>query len=167
MTHLLFLLNPSLVHGPDSSAWPLSSCQSQSFLLLDPKPNPEQPVGSQRWIFPHLWSLHHICTPGECTTPQDMLDYMTTQRYFTKRWRWSRLCGPLSFCFLLIQNQRSSPQAREARPQPRFSKKVFQNNCNVAAAGDPRAKLGSYSQAYGTINKTDLDNLLRSRPYNQ
>ncbi|XP_070777841.1 mitogen-activated protein kinase 15 [Enoplosus armatus] len=64
-------------------------------------------------------------------------------------------------------NQRSNSQVREARPPPRFSKKVFQSNCNVAAAGDPRAKLGSYSQAYGTINKTDLDNLLRSRPHNQ
>ncbi|XP_071378120.1 mitogen-activated protein kinase 15 [Centroberyx affinis] len=63
-------------------------------------------------------------------------------------------------------NQRSHSQAREARPPPRFSKKVFQSNSNVAAAGDPRAKLGSYSQAYGTINKTELDNLLRSRPYN-
>ncbi|CAJ1083512.1 mitogen-activated protein kinase 15 [Xyrichtys novacula] len=62
-------------------------------------------------------------------------------------------------------NQRSNSQTREARPPPRFSKKVFQNNCNVAAAGDARAKLGSYSQAYGTINKTDLDNLLQSRPY--
>ncbi|XP_026155326.1 mitogen-activated protein kinase 15 [Mastacembelus armatus] len=61
-------------------------------------------------------------------------------------------------------NQRSSSQVREARPPPRFSKKVFQSNCNVAAAGDPRAKLGSYSQAYGTINKTELDNLLRNRP---
>ncbi|XP_059206769.1 mitogen-activated protein kinase 15 isoform X2 [Centropristis striata] len=64
-------------------------------------------------------------------------------------------------------NQRSNSQVRDARPPTRFSKKVFQSNCNVAAAGDPRAKLGSYSQAYGTINKTDLDNLLRSRPYNQ
>ncbi|KAK6324094.1 hypothetical protein J4Q44_G00064330 [Coregonus suidteri] len=59
-------------------------------------------------------------------------------------------------------NQRS--QTREARPPPpRFSKKVFQRNANMAAAGDPRAKLGSYSQAYGTINKTELDNLIRSR----
>ncbi|XP_038581042.1 mitogen-activated protein kinase 15 [Micropterus salmoides] len=64
-------------------------------------------------------------------------------------------------------NQRSNSQVREARPPPRFSKKVFQSNCNVAAAGDPRAKLGSYTQAYGTINKTDLDNLLRRHPYNQ
>ncbi|CAK6949439.1 mitogen-activated protein kinase 15 [Scomber scombrus] len=63
-------------------------------------------------------------------------------------------------------NQRSNSQVREARPPPRFSKKVFQSNCNVAAAGDPRAKLGSYSQAYGTISKTDLDNLLRNRPCN-
>uniref|UniRef100_A0A3P8Q6D4 Mitogen-activated protein kinase 15 n=1 Tax=Astatotilapia calliptera TaxID=8154 RepID=A0A3P8Q6D4_ASTCA len=58
-------------------------------------------------------------------------------------------------------NQRSTTQVHEARPPPRFSKKVFQTNCNVAAAGDPRAKLGSYSQAYGTINKTGLDSLLR------
>ncbi|XP_068432466.1 mitogen-activated protein kinase 15 isoform X1 [Clinocottus analis] len=64
-------------------------------------------------------------------------------------------------------NQRSNSQVREAQPPTRFSKKFFQNNSNVSAAGDPRAKLGSYSQAYGTINKTDLDNLLRSRPYNQ
>ncbi|XP_029370391.1 mitogen-activated protein kinase 15 [Echeneis naucrates] len=63
-------------------------------------------------------------------------------------------------------NQRSNPQVRGTHPPLRFSKKVFQTNCNVAASGDPRAKLGSYSQAYGTINKTELDNLLRSRPYN-
>ncbi|XP_067112128.1 mitogen-activated protein kinase 15 [Osmerus mordax] len=61
-------------------------------------------------------------------------------------------------------NQRSQSQTREARPPPRFSKKVFQGHSNIAAAGDPRAKLGSYSQAYGTINKTELDNLLRTRP---
>lgn len=72
-----------------------------------------------------------------------------------------------NFLFIPMQNQRSNPPVREARPPPHFSKKVFQSNCNVAAAGDPRAKLGSYSQAYGTINKTELDNLLRSRPYNQ
>ncbi|KAI4874186.1 hypothetical protein NFI96_018989, partial [Prochilodus magdalenae] len=59
-------------------------------------------------------------------------------------------------------NQRSPSQTRDAKPPPRFSKKVFQSNSNISAAGDPRAKLGSYSQAYGTINKTELDNLLKS-----
>ncbi|KAM6959187.1 mitogen-activated protein kinase 15 [Aplochiton taeniatus] len=63
-------------------------------------------------------------------------------------------------------NLRSQSQTRETRPQPRPSKKVFQSNCNVAGSGDPRAKLGSYSQAYGTINKTELDNLLRNRHFN-
>ncbi|KAL4629757.1 mitogen-activated protein kinase 15 isoform X1 [Arapaima gigas] len=60
-------------------------------------------------------------------------------------------------------NQRSSSQQQGVRPPPRFSKKVFQSNCNVGAAGDPRAKLGSYSQAYGTINKTELENLVKSQ----
>ncbi|XP_051991960.1 mitogen-activated protein kinase 15 isoform X1 [Xyrauchen texanus] len=59
-------------------------------------------------------------------------------------------------------NQRSNSQSRDAKPPPRFSKKVFQSNSNVSAAGDPRAKLGSYSQAYGTISKTGLDNLFRN-----
>ncbi|XP_041105181.1 mitogen-activated protein kinase 15-like isoform X2 [Polyodon spathula] len=63
-------------------------------------------------------------------------------------------------------NQRSHSQTREARPAPKFSKKMFQSTSNVGAAGDPRAKLGSYSQAYGTISKTGLQNLLRA-PSNQ
>lgn len=63
-------------------------------------------------------------------------------------------------------NQRSNSHSREAHPPPRYSKKVFQTHCNVSAAGDPRAKLGSYSQAYGTISKTGLDNLLQRRPHN-
>uniref|UniRef100_A0A3B3QGG0 Mitogen-activated protein kinase 15 n=1 Tax=Paramormyrops kingsleyae TaxID=1676925 RepID=A0A3B3QGG0_9TELE len=61
------------------------------------------------------------------------------------------------------QNQRWPAQSRDVRPPPRFSKKVFQSQSNVGASGDPRAKLGSYSQAYGTINKSELDNLLRNR----
>ncbi|XP_042601353.1 mitogen-activated protein kinase 15-like [Cyprinus carpio] len=59
-------------------------------------------------------------------------------------------------------NQRSNSHSRDAKLPPRFSKKVFQSSSNVSAAGDPRAKLGSYSQAYGTISKSGLDNLLRN-----
>lgn len=70
----------------------------------------------------------------------------------------------MSLFFPPVQNQRSNSHVR---PAVRYSKKVFQSNCNVAAAGDPRAKLGSYTQAYGTINKSDLENLLRSQPYRQ
>uniref|UniRef100_A0A8C2PTP8 Mitogen-activated protein kinase 15 n=1 Tax=Cyprinus carpio TaxID=7962 RepID=A0A8C2PTP8_CYPCA len=58
--------------------------------------------------------------------------------------------------------ERSNSHSRDAKLPPRFSKKVFQSSSNVSAAGDPRAKLGSYSQAYGTISKSGLDNLLRN-----
>uniref|UniRef100_A0A8C1EZ14 Mitogen-activated protein kinase 15 n=1 Tax=Cyprinus carpio carpio TaxID=630221 RepID=A0A8C1EZ14_CYPCA len=68
---------------------------------------------------------------------------------------------PSEFC-LIVVNQRSNLHSRDAKLPPKFSKKVFQSNSNVSAAGDPRAKLGSYSQAYGTISKSGLDNLLRN-----
>ncbi|MCI4392131.1 hypothetical protein PGIGA_G00142560 [Pangasianodon gigas] len=58
-------------------------------------------------------------------------------------------------------NERSPSQTRTAKPPLRFSKKVFQTSSNVSSAGDPRAKLGSYSQAYGTITRTELNNLLK------
>ncbi|XP_076865172.1 mitogen-activated protein kinase 15 [Brachyhypopomus gauderio] len=61
-------------------------------------------------------------------------------------------------------NPRSPSQTREAKAPLRFSKKVFQNNSNISAAGDPRAKLGSYAQAYGTINRTELESLLKHHP---
>ncbi|XP_053468305.1 mitogen-activated protein kinase 15 isoform X2 [Ictalurus furcatus] len=60
-------------------------------------------------------------------------------------------------------NPRSPSQTRTTNPPLRFSKKVFQNNSNVSCAGDPQARLGSYSQAYGPINRTELNSLLRGR----
>ncbi|KAJ8335111.1 hypothetical protein SKAU_G00407500 [Synaphobranchus kaupii] len=54
---------------------------------------------------------------------------------------------------------RGPSQARETRALPRYSRKVFQNSANVGAAGDPRAKLGSYSQAYGQVQYAGLTRL--------
>ncbi|XP_043923321.1 mitogen-activated protein kinase 15 [Protopterus annectens] len=56
-------------------------------------------------------------------------------------------------------NQRTALQNRESRTAQRFSKKMFQSTSNVGASGDAKATLGSYSQAYGTISKTGLENL--------
>lgn len=64
-------------------------------------------------------------------------------------------------CCLTVQNQRYPSQTRTAKPPLRFGKKVFQNNANVSSVGDPQATLGTYSQAYGTVNRTELNNLLR------
>ncbi|XP_053571968.1 LOW QUALITY PROTEIN: mitogen-activated protein kinase 15 [Bombina bombina] len=57
-------------------------------------------------------------------------------------------------------NQRTpAPHARDTSSAHKFSKKVFQGMANVGAAGDPKASLHSYTQAYGTISKSALQNL--------
>ncbi|KAJ7338291.1 hypothetical protein JRQ81_011064 [Phrynocephalus forsythii] len=48
---------------------------------------------------------------------------------------------------------------REAHPFPKPNRKMFQVTANVGTAGDPKASLGSYSQSYGTICKSALQNL--------
>ncbi|NXD99772.1 MK15 kinase, partial [Chaetorhynchus papuensis] len=49
--------------------------------------------------------------------------------------------------------------SKDVRPLLKPSKKMFQITANVGAAGDPRASMGSYSQAYGTISKSALQSL--------
>ncbi|NWW17635.1 MK15 kinase, partial [Falcunculus frontatus] len=62
--------------------------------------------------------------------------------------------------FFLTQNPRNSQcHSKDVRPLLKPSKKMFQITANVGAAGDPRASMGSYSQAYGTISKSALQNL--------
>ncbi|XP_075437657.1 mitogen-activated protein kinase 15-like, partial [Ascaphus truei] len=57
-------------------------------------------------------------------------------------------------------NQRTPlPQPRDPRSAQKFSKKMFQGTANVGAAGDPKASLQSYTQAYGTITKSALQSL--------
>ncbi|NXS54713.1 MK15 kinase, partial [Brachypteracias leptosomus] len=49
--------------------------------------------------------------------------------------------------------------SKEVRPPLKSSKKMFQITANMGAAGDPKASMGSYSQAYGTICKSALQSL--------
>ncbi|NWS18687.1 MK15 kinase, partial [Pachyramphus minor] len=53
----------------------------------------------------------------------------------------------------------SQRHSKDVRPLLKPSKKMFQITANVGAAGDPRASMGSYSQAYGTISKSALQSL--------
>ncbi|NWH77244.1 MK15 kinase, partial [Piaya cayana] len=67
-------------------------------------------------------------------------------------------CNCLGFSF--SQNPRSNQlHSKDARPLPKPCKKMFQVTANVGAAGDPKASMGSYSQAYGTICKSALQSL--------
>nr|DBA23866.1 TPA: hypothetical protein GDO54_011583 [Pyxicephalus adspersus] len=65
-------------------------------------------------------------------------------------------------------NQRTpAPQTRDTRSAQKFSRKMFQGTSNVGAAGDPKASLQSYTQAYGTISKSALQSLQNSAQTNK
>ncbi|XP_031408802.1 mitogen-activated protein kinase 15 isoform X2 [Meleagris gallopavo] len=49
--------------------------------------------------------------------------------------------------------------SKDVHPLPKCSKKMFHITANVGAAGDPKASMGSYSQAYGTICQSALQSL--------
>ncbi|NXB93586.1 MK15 kinase, partial [Vidua chalybeata] len=70
-----------------------------------------------------------------------------------------------SWLFFLTQNPRNSQcHSKDVRPLLKPSKKMFQITANVGAAGDPRASMGSYSQAYGTISQSALQSLPIAKP---
>ncbi|XP_075067598.1 mitogen-activated protein kinase 15 isoform X2 [Mixophyes fleayi] len=57
-------------------------------------------------------------------------------------------------------NQRTPVgQTRDVRSAQKFSRKMFQGTSNIGTAGDPKASLQSYTQAYGTISKSALQSL--------
>ncbi|NWW87437.1 MK15 kinase, partial [Rhynochetos jubatus] len=49
--------------------------------------------------------------------------------------------------------------SKDTHPFLKSSKKMFPVTANIRAAGDPKASLGSYSQAYGTICRSALQSL--------
>ncbi|KAM6350462.1 mitogen-activated protein kinase 15 [Podargus strigoides] len=60
----------------------------------------------------------------------------------------------------LCNNPRNTQfHSKDAHPLLKPSKKMFQITANMGAAGDPKASMGSYSQAYGTICKSALQSL--------
>ncbi|NXW38108.1 MK15 kinase, partial [Phaetusa simplex] len=66
----------------------------------------------------------------------------------------------LSWLFFLTQNSRNTQfHSKDVRPLLKPSKKMFQITANMGASGDPKASMGSYSQAYGTICKSALQSL--------
>ncbi|KAI6075504.1 Mitogen-activated protein kinase 15 isoform X1 [Aix galericulata] len=63
-----------------------------------------------------------------------------------------------------VQNLCNNPRntqfhSKDVRPFLKSSKKMFQVTANMGAHGDPKASMGSYSQAYGTICKSALQSL--------
>ncbi|NXC14132.1 MK15 kinase, partial [Corythaeola cristata] len=74
----------------------------------------------------------------------------------------------LSWLFFLAQNPRNTQfHTKDVHPLLKSSKKMFQITANIGAAGDPKASMGSYSQAYGTICKSALQSLPISKSSHQ
>ncbi|XP_038652427.1 uncharacterized protein LOC119965736 [Scyliorhinus canicula] len=78
---------------------------------------------------------------------------------------WAQTCPWRELtCFPVFQNPRPQSQARESRP----FRKMFHTTSNTEAAGNPKAAWGSYSQTYGVISQTGLENLrnlqIRNKP---
>ncbi|NWY56059.1 MK15 kinase, partial [Chionis minor] len=62
--------------------------------------------------------------------------------------------------FFLSQDPRNTQfHSKDVHPLLKSSKKMFRVTANMGAAGDPKASMGSYSQAYGTICKSALQSL--------
>uniref|UniRef100_A0A8B9G8Q4 Mitogen-activated protein kinase 15 n=1 Tax=Amazona collaria TaxID=241587 RepID=A0A8B9G8Q4_9PSIT len=90
----------------------------------------------------------------------------------------SKICVPfcilksyyrlLSWLFFIAQNPRNTQfHSKDVHPPVKSSKKMFQITANMGAAGDPKASMGSYSQAYGTICKSALQSLPISKSFQQ
>ncbi|XP_075705567.1 mitogen-activated protein kinase 15 isoform X2 [Rhinoderma darwinii] len=76
----------------------------------------------------------------------------------------ARRTGVLYRLEIVTENQRTPVvQSRDVRSTQKFSKKMFQGASNVSTTGDPKASLHSYTQAYGTISKSALQNLSLQR----
>ncbi|NXP06596.1 MK15 kinase, partial [Thinocorus orbignyianus] len=70
--------------------------------------------------------------------------------------------------FFLIQNPRNTQfPSKDVHPLLKPSKRMFQITANMGAAGDPKASMGSYSQAYGTICKSALQSLPITKSFPQ
>ncbi|NXC75102.1 MK15 kinase, partial [Anhinga anhinga] len=70
--------------------------------------------------------------------------------------------------FFLAQNPRNTQfHSKDVHHLLKSSKKMFQITANIGAAGDPKASMGSYSQAYGTICKSALQSLPISKSSQQ
>ncbi|PKU40153.1 mitogen-activated protein kinase 15 [Limosa lapponica baueri] len=71
-----------------------------------------------------------------------------------------------------VQNLYNNPRntrfpSKDVHPFLKPSKKMFQITANMGTAGDPKASMGSYSQAYGTICKSALQSLPISKSSQQ
>ncbi|XP_068017272.1 LOW QUALITY PROTEIN: mitogen-activated protein kinase 15 [Melanerpes formicivorus] len=95
-----------------------------------------------------------------CSAPPSHQARIASNMKLGRQITWAKAQPPPARLQSLPKNPSSTQShSREVCPLLKSSKKMFQVTANVGAAGDPKASMGSYSQAYGTICKSALQTL--------
>ncbi|KAM6411152.1 mitogen-activated protein kinase 15 isoform 2-T3 [Pluvialis apricaria] len=97
-----------------------------------------------------------------CSIPPSQQTRISNNRKLGRQITWANANAQLPPTS--VQNLYNNPRntqfhSKDVRPLLKSSKKMFQITANMGAAGDPKASMGSYSQAYGTICKSALQSL--------
>ncbi|XP_019326406.1 PREDICTED: mitogen-activated protein kinase 15 [Aptenodytes forsteri] len=97
-----------------------------------------------------------------CTAPPSQQARISNNRELRRQTTWANANAQLPPTS--VQNLYNNPRntqlhSKDVHPLLKSSKKMFQITANMGAAGDPKASMGSYSQAYGTICKSALQSL--------
>ncbi|NXT37829.1 MK15 kinase, partial [Pelecanoides urinatrix] len=113
--------------------------------------------------FSHVFSSAGNANSGavvrNCSAPPSQQARISNNRKLGRQITWANANAQLPPAS--VQNLYNNPRntqfhSKDVRPLPKSSKKMFQITANMGAAGDPKASMGSYSQAYGTICKSAL-----------
>ncbi|XP_009070328.1 PREDICTED: mitogen-activated protein kinase 15-like, partial [Acanthisitta chloris] len=149
-------LNPPAVQaGAPAGMQPTGSSQREAVL------RPQVTVAMYNPIT-HT-TVQRSANPGagirNCSAPPQQLRTSNNSK-LGRQTLWANARVPPASVQSLPNNPRNSQcPSKDVRPLLKPSKKMFQITANVGAAGDPKASMGSYSQAYGTISKSALQSL--------
>ncbi|NXL08445.1 MK15 kinase, partial [Mesembrinibis cayennensis] len=122
--------------------------------------------------FSHVFSSAGNANSGalirNCSAPPSQQARISNNRKLGRQITWANAQLPPTSVQNLYNNPRNTQfHSKDVRPLLKPSKKMFQITANMGAAGDPKASMGSYSQAYGTICKSALQSLPISKSSQQ
>ncbi|NXY56501.1 MK15 kinase, partial [Callaeas wilsoni] len=183
------LLNPSHVHtGATAGVQPTGSsqskdlartvCQRSQISVMMYNPITHTTVQSSQCVlcssdfptFCHIFPSAGNANPGagirNCSAPPQQSRISNNEKLGRQiTWPNTRLSPTGVQNLYNVSSLTSNPylnsqcHSKDVHPLLKPSKKMFQITANMGAAGDPRASMGSYSQAYGTISKSALQSL--------
>ncbi|XP_009469933.1 PREDICTED: mitogen-activated protein kinase 15 [Nipponia nippon] len=102
------------------------------------------------------------------SAPPSQQPRISNNRKLGRQITWTNAQLPPTSVQNLYNNPRNTQfHSKDVRPLLKSSKKMFPVTANMGAAGDPKASMGSYSQAYGTICRSALQSLPISKSSQQ